>query len=113
MLEAQGDFAGARPFFERALAISEKALGPEHPSTNRVRFHLSRLLLLLDDPTEALALGETAFAAHEKALGRDHAWTTDGTCVTADALAALGRTKEAKALRERYGVTQPEKPEPS
>jgi hypothetical protein len=31
----------------------------------------------------------------------------------ADALDALGRTEEAKALRERYGVTEPEKPRSS
>ena len=30
--------------------------------------------------------------------------------VTADVLDALGRAEEAKALRERYGVTPPENP---
>src|SRR5262249_5916451 len=29
----EGDFAGARPLYERALAICEKVLGPEHPDT--------------------------------------------------------------------------------
>jgi Flp pilus assembly protein TadD len=33
VLKAQGDFAGARPLYERALAIREKALGPEHSDT--------------------------------------------------------------------------------
>ena len=33
--------------------------------------------------------------------------------VTADALDALGRTEKAKALRERCGVTEPEKPKSS
>ena len=33
--------------------------------------------------------------------------------VTADALDALGHTEEAKALRERYGVTEPENPKSS
>ncbi len=33
LLQAQGDFAGARPLYERALAIREKVLGPEHPDT--------------------------------------------------------------------------------
>ena len=55
-------------------------------------------------PTEALALGETALAAADKALGPDHAWTKDSARVTADALDALGRTEEARALREKYGV---------
>jgi tetratricopeptide (TPR) repeat protein len=109
LLQAQGDFAGARPLSERALAICEKALGAEHADTNRARCNLSRLLLSSGHPTEALTLGETALTAHGKVLGRDHDWTKDSARVTADALDALGRTEEAKALRERYGVTEPEK----
>jgi len=52
----------------------------------------------------SLTLGETALGAHDKALGQDHAWTRHSARVTADALDALGRTEEAKELRERYGV---------
>jgi len=55
-------------------------------------------------PTEAFAASETALIAHDKVLGRDHRWTKDSARVTAD---ALGRTEEAKALREQYGVTPP------
>jgi tetratricopeptide (TPR) repeat protein len=106
LLHDQGNLAAARPLYERALARCEKAVGPEHPSTNYVRCHLSRLLLLLGRPTEAVTLSETALTAHDKALGRDHAWTKDSARVTADALNALARTEEAKALRERYGVTE-------
>jgi hypothetical protein len=40
-------------------------------------------------------------------------WTKNSARVTADALDALGRTEEAKALRERYGVTVPQKPNSS
>ena len=46
--------------------------------------------------------------AHDKALGPNAPWSKDGARVTAD---ALGRTEEAAALRERYGVTGPEKPQ--
>jgi len=42
---AQGDLAGARPLYERALAIREKVLGSEHPDTNRTRSNFARLLL--------------------------------------------------------------------
>jgi hypothetical protein len=62
---------------------------------------------------EALALGEAALAVHDKAFGRNHAWTKDSARVTAAALDALGRTEEAKAVREQYGVTEPEKPKSS
>ena len=43
-LKAQGDLAAARPLYERALAIYEKALGPEHPDTAG---SLNNLALLL------------------------------------------------------------------
>jgi tetratricopeptide (TPR) repeat protein len=113
LLRDQGDFAAARPLLERALAVREKALGREHQDTELVRCNLSRLLLLVGRPTEALSLGETALSAHEKIFGRDHTWTKDSARVTADALDALGRTEEAKALRERYGVASSDKPKPS
>ncbi len=44
LLKDQGDLAGARPLFERALAISEKALGLEHPSTATSLLNLLALL---------------------------------------------------------------------
>ena len=106
------DFSRARPLYERALALTQQVLGPEAPGTNRVRSNLSRILLSAGEPTEAVGLSEAALAAHDKVLGRDHAWTKDSARVTADALDALGRTEEAKALRERYGLTAPENLEP-
>jgi hypothetical protein len=61
--------------------------------------------LLTGAQAEALALGEKALANHDKALGRDHSRTKDSARVTADAIDTLSRTEEAKALRERYGLT--------
>jgi hypothetical protein len=63
--------------------------------------------------TEALALSQSALAAHDKVFGPKHSWTKDSARVTADALDALGRAEEAKALRERYGVVEPENPKSS
>jgi tetratricopeptide (TPR) repeat protein len=102
LLHAQGDLVGARPLFKRALGISEKESGPEHPSTSYVRTNLSRLLLACGQPVEALALGETALTAYANLVGLNHRWTKDSARVTADALDALDRTEEAKALRKRY-----------
>jgi hypothetical protein len=33
LLQAQGELAAAQSLFQRALAIREKVLGPEHPDT--------------------------------------------------------------------------------
>jgi hypothetical protein len=68
-----------------------------------VRHNLARLQLTIGDGSAALTFGETALAAHTKLLGPNHPWTKDSARVTADALDALGRTEEAKALRERMG----------
>jgi len=91
---------------ERALAIFENALGSEHSNTNRVRHNLARLLLVAGDASKAFSLSEPALAAHEKKLGRNHAWSKDSARVTADALAKLDRVEEAEALRARYGIEE-------
>ena len=104
MLQDQGDLAAARPLYERALAIREKALGPEHPDTSRARRNLASVLSASGNAREALSLGETALSAHEKVLGPNHHWTKDSARVTADALDALGRAEEGSALRARYGI---------
>jgi Flp pilus assembly protein TadD len=56
LLRAQDDLAGARPYFERALAIREKALGPAHPSTQTVAHNTVGLLEALKCVNEAKAL---------------------------------------------------------
>ncbi|HVR98913.1 MAG TPA: tetratricopeptide repeat protein, partial [Thermoanaerobaculia bacterium] len=40
---SQGDLAAARPYYERALAIFEARLGPDHPDTKTVRENLAAL----------------------------------------------------------------------
>ena len=51
------------------------------------------------------AFAERALAIYEKAVGPNNASSKDTARITADALDALGRTEEASALREKYGVT--------
>ena len=43
LLQDQGDNVAARPLFERALAVTEAALGPTHPTTQRIRANLADL----------------------------------------------------------------------
>jgi hypothetical protein len=42
-MHMMGNYAGARPLLERALAICETKLGPDHPNTNIVRGNLESL----------------------------------------------------------------------
>jgi hypothetical protein len=56
-------------------------------------------LLAAGSASEAFALGEVALAGHLEALGPTHLWTKDSARITADALAALNRAKEAAAMR--------------
>ena len=52
----------------------------------------------------------TALAADDKVFGTERPLDQKSARVTADALDALGCAEEAKALREGYGVTEPESP---
>jgi hypothetical protein len=72
LLKDQGDLGGARPLLERALAIWEKVLGPEHPN---VAAGLNNLALLLRDQGDLAGsrpLFERALAICEKVLGPEH-----------------------------------------
>ena len=40
----KGDYDGARPLLERALAIAERVLGAEHPHTQIFRRNLEKLI---------------------------------------------------------------------
>ena len=41
LLDSMGDYAAARPYYERALAIREQVLGPDHPDTRSSRASLA------------------------------------------------------------------------
>jgi tetratricopeptide (TPR) repeat protein len=101
VLYETGDYAGARPLFERALAIREKALGPDHPD---VAANLGNLALLLQDTGDyagARPLLERALAIAEKALGPDHPDVASDLTNLAGLLRDTGDYGEARALCER------------
>jgi tetratricopeptide (TPR) repeat protein len=80
-------YAGAKPLYERALAIREKALGAEHPSTGRSLNNLAGLLESQGDYAGAKPLYERALAISEKALGAEHL----STKIIRENLAGMGR----------------------
>jgi tetratricopeptide (TPR) repeat protein len=66
---------GAEPLCRRALGISEKVFGPEHPD---IAQSLNNLALLLDskgDYKGAEPLYRRALAIYEKSLDHEHPWT--------------------------------------
>ena len=85
--------------FRKAISIGEKALGRDHSLTQRYASHYARLLLESGRAAEALSVAQSALATHEAAAGLNHPWAKNNARATADALDALGRTEEAKALR--------------
>ena len=74
----QAQYSEAEPVLKRALAINEKARGPDHPD---VATDLNNLAILYDDQgkySEAEPLFKRALAIDEKALGPYHPDVAEG-----------------------------------
>jgi tetratricopeptide (TPR) repeat protein len=69
---ALGDYVGARPYYEQALAIRRKVLGEEHPDTATSLNNLGRLLEDMGDYAGARPYFEQALAICRKVLGKEH-----------------------------------------
>jgi tetratricopeptide (TPR) repeat protein len=109
VLRDAGHTNEAEPLFLKAILIGEKAYGRNNPHTQQLVSNYARLLVQTGRAAEALTVAQPALAIHEATSGLNSPWTKGCARVTADALDALGRTEEAKALREKYGITEPEK----
>ncbi|HEV2000239.1 MAG TPA: tetratricopeptide repeat protein, partial [Xanthobacteraceae bacterium] len=94
-------YAQTRPLFERALAMREKALGPEHPDTVTSLNNLAVLLHAQGDLAGARPLFEHALAIRETALGPEHPDTATTLNHLAALLQAQGDLASARPLFER------------
>ncbi|MBK7219476.1 MAG: tetratricopeptide repeat protein [Candidatus Promineofilum sp.] len=83
----EGDLAGARPAYERALAIVERILGPEHPDTAGSLNNLGYLLQAQGDLAGARPYYERALAIRERVLGPEH----PATALSLNNLGCCGR----------------------
>jgi tetratricopeptide (TPR) repeat protein len=101
-------YSEAQPLYERALAIREKVLGPEHPDTAASLNILARLLQYKGNLAGARPLLDRALMIREKVLGPEH----PDTALTLDNLASVLkdqgnleqshlRLKRALAIREK------------
>jgi tetratricopeptide (TPR) repeat protein len=98
---ALGAYAQARPLYERALALREKRLGPEHPDTAEILNNLALSLREEGNHEAARPLFERALAINEKALGSEHAATATSVNNLALLLRDQGDIAAARPLFER------------
>jgi len=66
LLWNMGDLAGARPLFERALAIREKVFGPDHENVAKTLDGLAETLRKLGETLKAAELDARAKAIRAK-----------------------------------------------
>jgi len=75
--EKAGYFSAAMPLLRRALAIREKVLGKEDPSTASSLNNLALLHHKIKDYDDAELLYKRALTIRKKALGKEHSATAD------------------------------------
>jgi len=100
-LQRVADYAGARAADERALAIGERAFGPDHPKVARDVNNLGSVLRALGDLAGARAAFERALAIDERALGPDHPQVAIFVNNLGDVLRDLGDLAGARAAFQR------------
>ena len=93
--------AEARPLAERALAITEAALGADHPTVASDLGSLAGILQDLGQPDQAQPLAERALAIDEAAHGPDHPTVATDLGSLAGILQDLGQPDQAQPLAER------------
>ncbi|MEW2611698.1 FxSxx-COOH system tetratricopeptide repeat protein [Streptomyces sp. NPDC047880] len=100
-LSARGQADQAAPLEERALRITESALGPDHPDTALRLDNLAGSLGDLGRHAEALSLKERALRITEAARGPHHPDTATRLNNLATTFSDLGRHAEALPLARR------------
>jgi tetratricopeptide (TPR) repeat protein len=91
----------AEPLLKRAIAITEKTLGPDHPDLATSLNNLALLYRNTGRYTEAEPLYERALAIREKALGPEHPDVAQSLNNLANLYRDTGGYTEAEPLYER------------
>ncbi len=100
-LEKQGRYAEAIPLAERALTLTERILGSEHPQTATSLNNLAGLLCATGDYAAARSLYQRALAIRQKRLGSDDPQTAASLNNLAGLLESTGDYAGARPLYER------------
>ncbi len=110
----QGQPAKAEPLLRRALAVSEKSLGGEHPQVARAVASLAAVSRIQGKFAEAEPLYQWALAVREKVFGPEHPEVAESLEAYAVLLRQTQREAEAaplearaRAIRARLGRERP------
>ena len=93
--------SAAEPLYQRALAVREKALGPDHPDVTTSLNNLALLYKSQGRYEAAEPLYKRALAINEKALGLDHPNVATSLNNLAELYRAQGRYEAAEPLYQR------------
>ena len=106
-LNDHAQYERARPLYERAFAIREQVLGPNHPDTAQSLNNLAALYDSQGDYERARPLYERAFAIREQVLGPNHPDTAQSLNNLAFLYDSQGDYERAKPLYERaFAITE-------
>jgi tetratricopeptide (TPR) repeat protein len=101
LYRATGRYAQAELLYQRALAIGEKTLGPEHPTIASMLNNLALLYRATGRYAQAEPLHQRALAIDEKALGPEHPGLATDLNNLAELHQATGRYAQAEPLFQR------------
>ncbi len=100
-LIGEGQYAEGRTRTERALALREQTMGPDHPDVAASLNDMAIMYLRTSEPDKALANYERALAIWQNALGPEHPDVAICLLNLGNALEALHRYPEARTANER------------
>jgi serine/threonine-protein kinase len=106
LFQETGQYPEAWEKATRALALREKALGPEHPDVASTIQQLGALAWWMGKYPQALEQAERALALKKKALGPEHPEVVKAMKATAIPLRELGRYDEARQRFEQILALQ-------
>ena len=101
LYQRRGKPAEARARFEKALALAEQELGPDHPATISTLAPLGNLAFVEGRLADAQELLERVLASNEAAFGKDHPDVALALSNLGAVYQAEGKLDDAQRLKER------------